>query len=97
MDSLVCKTKAYFGEEEVKVKVEEERVQEEAVSSQLSIFKPRNASESLERDVVLRRIRHRKRVNKIRNAFQALVSSPFSSSSSSSNKPKWLDDAFAAP
>ncbi|TYJ28640.1 hypothetical protein E1A91_A06G014000v1 [Gossypium mustelinum] len=55
--------------------------------------------------MVLRRIRHRKRMNNFRSAFQSFIGSSSSSSSStkmtkngkgSSNELKWVDDAFAA-
>lgn len=50
---------------------------------------------SLDKDVVLRRIRHQKRVNKVRNALQALVTSTFSDATA--DERLWLDDAFSAP
>ncbi|KAL6317950.1 hypothetical protein AAG906_030997 [Vitis piasezkii] len=61
-------------------------------------LKPAQSSQTLDKDLVLRRIRHRKRVNKVRNLFQTLVSSPFSTTDSVRvQEKKWVDDAFAAP
>ncbi|KAF7136549.1 hypothetical protein RHSIM_Rhsim08G0109000 [Rhododendron simsii] len=50
-------------------------------------------SQPLDKEVVLRRIRHHKCLNKIRNTFQALLSTPPPS------EHRWLepDDAFSAP
>ncbi|RWR74214.1 hypothetical protein CKAN_00253400 [Cinnamomum micranthum f. kanehirae] len=50
---------------------------------------------SLDKDVVLRRIRHRKRVNKVQNVLQALLTA--SVSGVSADERLWLDDAFSAP
>lgn len=47
----------------------------------------------MDKEVVLRRIRQRKRVNKFRAALQALLSSPFSKTTPDNS---WLDDPFAA-
>ncbi|MCL7036983.1 hypothetical protein MKW94_023377 [Papaver nudicaule] len=81
------------------------------ISSHLYL-KPTHTSQSLDKDVVLRRIRQRRRVTKVRNAFQAFLTFPkFSSktaaatdtdankdnASSTHHQVKWLDDAFAAP
>ncbi|KAG8389982.1 hypothetical protein BUALT_Bualt01G0036000 [Buddleja alternifolia] len=65
---------------------------------------PPHTTGTLDKEVVLRRIRHRKRVNKVKSAVQALLSSPFASDHVDSNNKissvpriKWADDAFAAP
>ncbi|XXG49289.1 hypothetical protein AAC387_Pa02g3510 [Persea americana] len=64
-------------------------------------IKPHPASDperqrvSLDKDVVLRRIRHRKRVNKVQNVLQALLTAPVSDVSA--DERLWLDDAFSAP
>lgn len=63
--------------------------------STLLYLKPTHTSETLDKDVVLRRIRQRKRVNKLRAALQALLTTPVSPSVHEKNK--WVDDAFAAP
>lgn len=82
-----------FGEKENTVK---------KVTRELKIKGRSNGGENIEmdKDVVLRRIRQRKRVNKFRSALQALVTSPFSKNtiqpSSSSSSSSWLDDPFAA-
>ncbi|KAL0366151.1 UNVERIFIED_CONTAM: hypothetical protein Sradi_3505200 [Sesamum radiatum] len=65
-------------------------------------LKPPHATGTLDKAVVLRRIRHRKRVNKVKSAVQALLSSPFASNAADDKKTsvariRWADDAFAAP
>lgn len=50
-------------------------------------------TEVLDRKVVLKRIRHHKSLNKVKSAFQALVSS----SESGQHEHRWLDDAFSSP
>lgn len=71
---------------------EEEEGQQQVVSSQLYL-KP------TDKEVVLRRIRHRKRVNKVKSAVQTLFSSPFASDNKTGSvtQIRWADDAFAAP
>lgn len=62
-------------------------------------IKPTHPTEPLDKEVVLQRIRQRKRVNKLRAALEALFSpfaqKPNKSSTPESNK-RWVDDAFAA-
>ncbi|PIN19109.1 hypothetical protein CDL12_08220 [Handroanthus impetiginosus] len=76
--------------------------QENPVTSHLYL-KPAHTTGTLDKTVVLRRIRHRKRVNKVKSAVQALFSSPFTSvktddkKTSSVGQIRWADDAFAAP
>ncbi|KAJ4962925.1 hypothetical protein NE237_022864 [Protea cynaroides] len=85
------------GKTKSRTRAEEDREEAETlntVSSHLYL-KPSQNSETLDKDQILRRIRHRKRVNKVSNALQALLSSPFSSKSIA--EPNWLDDAFPAP
>ncbi|KAI4316770.1 hypothetical protein L6164_024715 [Bauhinia variegata] len=59
-------------------------------------------SRSLDKEVVLRRIRQRRRSHKVQAAFQSLIISPFSSTAtatataSSNTHKRWIDDAFAA-
>ena len=62
-------------------------------------LKPPHSTETLEKQVVLRRIRHRKRINKVRTAVQALLGSPTAANPDkvSANQMRWVDDAFAAP
>lgn len=58
------------------------------VSNQLFL---KSSSKSLDKQLVLRRIRHRKSLNKVKTAFEALLGTPQSQS-------QWLqDDAFSAP
>ena len=62
-------------------------------------LKPTPSTGTLEKKVVLRRIRHRKCMNKVRAAVKALVGSPSAASPGkvSAHQEKWVDDAFAAP
>lgn len=75
---------------------EEEEIQEnnDVIIATHLYLKPNTNGAPLDREVVLRRIRHRKRVRVV----QALLTSPFSSNKSAVSSPrvKWLDDAFAA-
>lgn len=81
-----------------------------SVTTHLSL-KPAHSTERLDKEVVLRRIRHRKRESKIKfSAPQPLLNSklplaskstaPDHNNSKSRSTPlmiKWADDAFAAP
>ncbi|KAH7524031.1 hypothetical protein FEM48_Zijuj06G0075200 [Ziziphus jujuba var. spinosa] len=68
----------------------------EKVTSHIYI-KPAHSIQPWDKEVVLRRIRQRKRVNKVRAALQAFLS-PFSAKPNrvSMHQNKWVDDAFAA-
>ncbi|KAK0577505.1 hypothetical protein LWI29_034173 [Acer saccharum] len=66
------------------------------VSSHLYL-RPTHTSETLDKDVVLRRIRHRKRLNKVRNALQGFLGWSAPTNKTDKVSVKWLDDAFAAP
>ncbi|WCJ35326.1 hypothetical protein M5689_016590 [Euphorbia peplus] len=80
---------------------EEEAEMESAVNVSRHIqLKTARSTEKLNKEVVLRRIRQRKRVNKVRAALQGFVGGEAysASSMSSDNVPiRWVDDAFAAP
>ncbi|OMO56803.1 hypothetical protein CCACVL1_26267 [Corchorus capsularis] len=66
-----------------------------SVTSQLQIKSSavRSSPESLDKEVVLRRIRHHKCKNKVKSAFQALVGG------SAQGQEKWMElgDAFTCP
>ncbi|KAJ4966319.1 hypothetical protein NE237_018168 [Protea cynaroides] len=105
MEFIVSKKQPTLSEEgtvmEVVVEEREETETPNTVTRHLYL-KPAHTSETLDKDQLLRRIRHRKRVNKFRNALLALLRSPFSSSSGVPDKvpvhhESWLDDAFSAP
>ena len=91
--------KVVIGEavEDEEAEYEKEKAGTGTVTSQVSITAGRKAS-NLEKEVVLRRIRQRRRMNKVRSAFQAFLSSPFSSSKTEEQPQckRWLDDPFAA-
>ncbi|GMJ15359.1 hypothetical protein HRI_005205100 [Hibiscus trionum] len=76
---------------------EQEEVDSNSISTHLYI-KPSHSKQ-----VVLRRIRHRQRMNNFRSALQSFIGSSSSSSPPKTNRNKasgpeikWLDDAFAA-
>ncbi|OVA18602.1 hypothetical protein BVC80_1831g152 [Macleaya cordata] len=68
-------------------------------TSRLYLMKP---TETLDKDVILRRIRHIRRVNKVRDAVQTLLRSPpfsgYYNDEVSVMEKQWLAmDAFSAP
>ncbi|OAY35360.1 uncharacterized protein LOC110628717 [Manihot esculenta] len=70
------------------------------VSTQLHLkSSSQPCSKALEKEVILRRLRHHKSLNKVRNAFQALASSCEREAMVSANQQMWLDpeDAFSCP
>ncbi|KAJ0085873.1 hypothetical protein Patl1_09066 [Pistacia atlantica] len=63
-------------------------------------LRPTQTSQTLEKDEVLRRIRHRKRMNKLKTTVQGLVCWPQpvkTTDKVSVYEMKWVDDAFSAP
>ncbi|KAF5204011.1 Histone-lysine n-methyltransferase [Thalictrum thalictroides] len=63
-------------------------------------LKPTHTTESIDKDVILRRIRNRRRVNKVQSVLQAMFGSP--SSEKAVDKvtmpsQMWLEDTFSAP
>lgn len=72
------------------------------IVSQISL-KKMHPSEKMSKDEILRRIRHHKRVKKVKNAVEALFISPRSTTATTNPRDhvklpqKWVDDAFAAP
>ncbi|KAK8601196.1 hypothetical protein V6N13_059079 [Hibiscus sabdariffa] len=87
-----------FNEENNKSAEEE---QEEVESSSISIsshlyIKPSHSKQTLDKQVVLRRIRHRKRMNDFRSALQSFIGSSSPPNKASGPEIKWVDDAFAA-
>ncbi|KAL9231585.1 hypothetical protein vseg_006796 [Gypsophila vaccaria] len=79
-------------EEEEETEDDDDNNNNNNISSCLYL-KQHDPTKKVNRDVILRRIRHRKRVNKVKTAVEALFSSPFSTTAPQ----KWVDDAFAAP
>jgi len=68
-----------------------------AISSELhlkSSLSSKSSSQTLDKEVVLRRIRHQKSLNRIKSVFEG-----FLSSSASAQEQKWLqqDDVFSSP
>ncbi|OAY33869.1 hypothetical protein MANES_13G131800v8 [Manihot esculenta] len=58
-----------------------------------------SSSSVMDREVILRRIRHHKTLKKVQNAFQALISSSEHENMVSKNRQRWLDheDCFSSP
>ncbi|MCD7446078.1 hypothetical protein HAX54_037284 [Datura stramonium] len=101
-------------EDDFQVEIQEEDQEEDnkssrsdqVISSQIYL-KSTNSTGPMNKDVALRRIRHRKQVNKIKAATQSFLGFPFRISSnnidtnnkilSDSHMIRWVDDAFAAP
>ncbi|OMO74965.1 hypothetical protein COLO4_26398 [Corchorus olitorius] len=81
---------------------EQENNMENYVSSHLYI-KPSHSKQNLDKEVVLRRIRHRKRMNNVKSTLQSFLGSSWPPKRADNNKVsssvheiKWVDDAFAA-
>lgn len=86
-------------ENKIEDDIEEEENENHIITTHLYL-KPAHTLDTLDKNVVLRRIRHhRKRVNKVKSAVQGLFSSPFSSNTNKTpnTQIKWEDDPFAAP
>lgn len=70
------------------------------VSTHLYV-RPVHSSQALDKEVVLRRIRQRKRVNKVRAALHSFLGMPgkkvATPPTNQNPAKKWIDDAFAAP
>ncbi|KAK3412232.1 hypothetical protein EUGRSUZ_I01021 [Eucalyptus grandis] len=63
------------------------------VTTRLYLSKaPSDAASSLEKDAVLRRIRHHRRINRVRTAFESILGG-----SSSVQEEPLDDDAFSSP
>ncbi|KAF8410602.1 hypothetical protein HHK36_003134 [Tetracentron sinense] len=99
MASLVSKKQASVSETE-KNSCSDDREREEPkhVTSQLYL-KPTHASESLDKHILLQRIRQHKRINKVQTALKGLMSSPFSGRTDdfTVHEQIWLEDTFSAP
>lgn len=87
---------------DVREREEEDDVPESLlVSSHVRIIPPVGLSRPLDREVVLRRIRQRRRVNSIPSALSSLFSSGKPADGDKAVKSdwpnRWIDDAYAAP
>ncbi|KAL4296808.1 hypothetical protein GQ457_12G018770 [Hibiscus cannabinus] len=74
---------------------EQEEVECSSISSHVYI-KPSHSKQTLDKHVVLRRIRHRKRINNFRSTLQSFIGSSSPANKTSGPEIKWVDDAFAA-
>lgn len=97
MCSLLAKKQPNINSQVEKNKEEDQQEEDGVVSSHLYL-KPAHTTGTLDKAVVLRRIRHRKRVNKLKSAVRSLVSSPAADGNENPvPRVRWVDDAFAAP
>ncbi|KAA8531768.1 hypothetical protein F0562_006515 [Nyssa sinensis] len=106
MDFMISKEQASLSEVE-KVKLSEGRRDDANLVTTHLYLKSSSStqtSQTLDKDVVLQRIRHHKCLHKVRSTFQALASSSSYSSSGKAGtisdlEHKWLElnDAFSAP
>ncbi|KAL6273829.1 hypothetical protein ACE6H2_024521 [Prunus campanulata] len=73
----------------------------EAQSSSITrhVYLKSSAAAALDRDVVLRRIRHHKNLSKVKSAFQSLMGSSQEAASMASVDQTWLhqEDIFSSP
>ncbi|CAK9158711.1 unnamed protein product [Ilex paraguariensis] len=103
MAFMISKHQPSFSEAAEKVSVSDQRDETEIINSVTSQLYLKSSSSSahhtsekaLDKDVVLRRLRHHKCLNRIKNTFGALLST----TPSGGQRQKWLeqDDAFSAP
>lgn len=102
MSSLACKTQSAPPESEKNISnatTSEDQEDPEIFNSVTSFvyIKPAHSTKTRDKEEVLRRIRQRKRANKVRGGLQGFLGWLFSSKSESKVSAKWVDDAFAAP
>ncbi|KAL6957104.1 hypothetical protein U1Q18_011783 [Sarracenia purpurea var. burkii] len=86
--------------QEVKLSDGRDKGGEEATNSVTSCLYLKSSSQPLDKNVVLRRIRHHKNLNKIRSTFQGLLGGPSPSEKAgtvAAHQQKSLDDAFFSP
>ncbi|CAK9151535.1 unnamed protein product [Ilex paraguariensis] len=101
MAFMISKHQPSFSEAAEKVSVSDQRDETEIINSVTSQLYLKSSSSSahhtsekaLDKDVVLRRLRHHKCLNRIKNTFGALLST----TPSGGQRQKWLeqDDAFS--
>lgn len=79
-----------------KIKIPQDNETPDFVSTHLYIRRI-PSTQALDREVVLRRIRQRRRANKVRSVFQLLFRFPFLSKKHEGNNDHDEDDASTAP
>ncbi|KAI4987039.1 hypothetical protein ZWY2020_019839 [Hordeum vulgare] len=69
------------------------------VTSRLYLHRPGPGAGALEKDAVLRRIRHRRRANRLRDTLRSLLvlQQQAAPEPEEGERPAWLDDAFTSP
>ncbi|KAF7057024.1 hypothetical protein CFC21_064372 [Triticum aestivum] len=69
------------------------------VTSRLYLHRPGPGAGPLEKDAVLRRIRHRRRANRLRDTLRSLLvlQQHAAPEPEDGERPAWLDDAFTSP
>ena len=69
------------------------------VTSRMYLHRPGPGAGPLEKDAVLRRIRHRRRANRLRDTLRSLLvlQQHAAPEPEDGERPAWLDDAFTSP
>ncbi|XP_062204743.1 uncharacterized protein LOC133906760 [Phragmites australis] len=69
------------------------------VTSCLYLHRPGPGAGALDKDAVLRRIRHRRRANRLRDTLRSMLQAPPPEPDIKNGERQlaWLDDAFSAP
>lgn len=83
------------GKIKIKIKIRDDTETPDFVSTH--IFIKRTTTEPLDREVILRRLRQRRRANKVRSVFQLLFGLPFLSKKQDGNADQDPNDASTAP
>ncbi|KAJ9166150.1 hypothetical protein P3X46_020936 [Hevea brasiliensis] len=103
MSFLLSKTQPTLSEAENKTTNSDSREDEDDPEFLSSVpvtshvhLKPAHSTQTLDKEMVLRRIRQHKRHSKVRAAVQGFFGSPVSSKTDTVSV-SWVDDAFAAP
>ncbi|CAA7048054.1 unnamed protein product [Microthlaspi erraticum] len=83
------------GKIKIKIKIREDSDTPDFVSTHINL--KRTTAEPLDREVILRRIRQRRRANKVRSVFQLLFGLPFLSKKQDGSADHDPNDAYTAP
>ncbi|KAG7599699.1 hypothetical protein ISN44_As06g038730 [Arabidopsis suecica] len=79
-----------------KIKIREDTETPDFVSTHICI-KRIHTTQTLDREVILRRIRQRRRANKVRSVIQLLFGFPFTNKKHDGNADQYPDDASTVP
>uniref|UniRef100_A0A0D9Y126 Uncharacterized protein n=1 Tax=Leersia perrieri TaxID=77586 RepID=A0A0D9Y126_9ORYZ len=68
------------------------------ITSCIYLHRPEPGAGALDKDAVLRRIRHRRRANRLRESLQSLLlTAAPETAEKDGERLTWLDDAFSSP